>query len=138
MFKNKSGKLIFIISFCVLGSSIMAFLIKKTNNEDEKMPSFYDAEIHSSVNESLEIGYLFKIGNKTYKPGTYHYAIDANQNDERIIFLTGEKSYYEDTIVFNWRQTEPPYQIIKKTKADTLYIIKKGRKIAFPKYSDKN
>lgn len=137
MFKNNLNKSILIVSFFILGFLIIAFLSKKTDKENEKKPSFYDTEINSFVNENLEVGYLFKIGNKTNKPGTYQYEIEAKQNDERIIFLTGENSYNEDSIVFNWRQTEPPYQIIKKAKADTLYIIKNGRKIAFPKYSDK-
>jgi len=138
MFKNKSNKLIFILSFFAAGFSGLAFLITKTDRENEKKPSFYHADIHASVNESLEEGYLFKIGNKMYKPDTYQYVIEAKGNDERIIFLSEENSVYEDTIAFHWRQTAPPYTVIKKAKADTLYLIKKGRKIAFPKYSDKN
>lgn len=137
MFKKDFNKAIAIGSFFIFGFLILPQLNRATDIENEKMPSFFDSEINANIDENLEIGYLFNIRNKTYKPGTYHYAIKAKENDERISFLTEECSYYDDEIVFNWRQTLPPYKVIKNAKADTLYLIKKGRKIAFPKYSDK-
>jgi|GEM_PF-4358410 len=138
MFKNNLSKICVVIGFFAFGFLVLPFFNKGREEEDEKKPSFYDAEINANVTENLKIGYLFNINNKTYKPGTYHYVIQAKQNDERIEFLSNEKhSNFENVITFSWRQTEPPYKVIKKAKADTLYIIKGGRTIAFPKYLDK-
>jgi hypothetical protein len=139
MIKNNLKKVFFVICFIALGFLILSQFDKTREMEDEKMPSFYDAKINAEVNENLESGYLFDVSNKTYKPGTYHYVIQAKQNDNRIEFLSDEEhSNFEDSITFSWRQTRPPYTVIKKAKADTLYIIKEGRKIAFPKYLIKN
>lgn len=138
MIKNNFSKVLFLIGFLASGFIILPLLDKSRQKEDDKKPSFYDAEINANVNESLEIGYLFEVNNKTYKPGLYHYVIQAKRNDERIEFLEDEPSNFENMIVFNWRQTKPPYKVIKKAKADTLYIIKRGRKIALPKYLDED
>lgn len=132
-----TNKIKVITAFYIAGFLLVYQLQKLNEKDDEKKPNFYEAEINANINENLESGYLFNVSNKTYKSGTYHYAIEAKQNDQRIEFLSDEKhSNYENTIVFHWRQTVPPYRIIKKSKADTLYIIKKGRRIAFPKYLD--
>ncbi|PKF75379.1 hypothetical protein [Chryseobacterium sp. PMSZPI] len=135
MFKNNLSKILFIIGFFALGFLMLPQFNKATDKENEKKPSFYDTEINTVINEGLETGYLFDVNHKTYKPGAYHYVIETNANDERVRFLREENtSYSNHEIMFSWRQTAPPYRVIKKAKADTLYIIKKGRKIAFPKY----
>lgn len=138
MFKKSSDKILLLIGFFAFGFFILPLFNKPIEKANEKSPSFYDADINADIEESLETGYLFKISNKTYKPGTYHYVIRAKQNDERIEFLEEEQTDYDEPIVFHWRHTKPPYRLIKKAKADTLYIIKNGRTIAFQKYFDKD
>ncbi|MFZ4930687.1 hypothetical protein [Chryseobacterium sp. Mn2064] len=135
MFKSTTHKISIIGVFLVAGFFIAYQIQNKEDQEAEKKTSFYLTDIHENVDDDLKAGYLFSINNITYKPGTYHYELHTKANDERVIFLSGNNLFNSNNAIdFSWRQTIPPYRIIKKPKADTLYIIKNGRTIAFPKY----
>ncbi|MGH1518863.1 hypothetical protein [Chryseobacterium sp. JK1] len=133
--KSTANKISIIAAFLLAGFFIAYQLQHQEDQEAEKKPSFYLSDIDENIDNDLKTGYLFSINTITYKPGTYHYELHTNANDERILFLSGNNLFdSNNTIDFSWRQTIPPYRIIKKPKADTLYIIKEGRTIAFPKY----
>lgn len=135
MFKSTTNKISVIAAFFLAGFFVAYQLQNHEDQEAEKKPSFYLADIDETVDDDLKTGYLFSINNTTYKPGTYHYELHTQANDERVSFLSGDHFFDSDnTIDFSWRQTIPPYRIIKKPEADTLYIIKEGKTIAFPKY----
>jgi hypothetical protein len=135
MLKSTRHTISTVAAFLLAGFFVAYQFQHHEEQETEKKPSFYLTNIDEMVDKDVTSGYLFDIKNTTYKPGAYHYELHTQANDERVTFLSGNNGFdNENAIDFSWRQTIPPYRVIKKSMADTLYIIKEGRMIAFPKY----
>lgn len=128
------------IIFLIINFSIIIFVILYINvfssskSKIVRQDIFYNISINKIVKEDISIGYNFVIDSVKYVPGEFTYCIETFTNDERLKTLNHNLfSNNKKEIVFSWRDTEPPFQLIKEEKADTLYIVKNGFKFSFPK-----
>lgn len=133
--KNKLPIIPLIITFCIIIFVILYInVFSNKNSEIIKQEIFYNVPINTPVKENIDVGYRFIIDSVEYVHGEYNYDIETFANDKRLKTLNHNLfSINKKEIVFSWRETEPPFQIIKKERADTLYIIKNGKKFSFPK-----
>ena len=128
------------IIFLIINFSIIIFVILYINvfssskSTIVKQDIFYNISINKIIKEDVSIGYNFVIDSVKYVPGEFTYCIETFTNDERLKTLNQNLfSNNKKKIVFSWRDTEPPFQLTKEEKADTLYIVKNGFKFSFPK-----
>lgn len=79
----------------------------------------------------MEIGYYFKIENKTYYQNTDTMFVFYPKNEKEVRALIENYRNAEELIdeQILWRDVLPPFRLIKEEKGDTLVIIKKGRDI---------
>lgn len=128
--KVKKYQLILCLWVIIAGGIVFVFFREKLEKNPNAL-KFEEHQFNDSIKENMEIGYYFKIENKTYYQNTDTMFVFYPKNEKEVRALIENYRNAEELIdeQILWRDVLPPFRLIKEEKGDTLVIIKKGRDI---------
>ena len=130
--KVKKYQLILCLWVIIAGGIVFVFFREKLEKNSNAL-KFEDHQFNDSIKENMEIGYYFKIENKTYYQNTDTMFVFYPKNEKEVRALIENYRNAEELIdeQILWRNVLPPFRLIKEEKSDTLIIIKKRKRYIF-------